>query len=248
MHRHRRRCLDRDEGCLECQIFGRGRNGSHLPPPAQIRTCGITKRMRATLKEIRAQLHKRRHEPVPVIGQWLSRLFRGYCNYYHVPGNTRRLDAFRREVIGAWRHALKRRSQRGHRSRAESVESAGCAGRTTQVTKACSFACAVSAQRDLSRTRQHPMPLRLPAPADRRGRQREAGLHAGRVHRRAARAWEMGLPAVRNTDPGTGAGPSNRQGHPDRRSAGSRDGGQIRRPLCVTNTTSVAEWRVVVLY
>ncbi|MDN4548017.1 RNA-directed DNA polymerase [Pseudomonas sp. C32] len=72
----------------------------------------IGKRMRATLKEIRAQLHKRRHEPVPVIGQWFNRLFRGYCNYYHVPGNTRRLDAFRREIIGAWRHALKRRSQR----------------------------------------------------------------------------------------------------------------------------------------
>jgi RNA-directed DNA polymerase len=72
----------------------------------------ISKRMRTTLTEIRAQLHKRRHEPVSVIGQWLSRLFRGYCNYYHVPGNSRRLDAFRREIIGAWRHALKRRSQR----------------------------------------------------------------------------------------------------------------------------------------
>lgn len=56
----------------------------------------ISKRMRAMLKEIRAQLHRSRHEPVPVIGQWLSQLFRGYCNYYHVPGNTRRLDAFRR--------------------------------------------------------------------------------------------------------------------------------------------------------
>lgn len=63
----------------------------------------IAKRMRATLKEIRRQLHKRRHEPVPVIGKWLNRLFTGYCNYYHVPGNTKRLDAFRREVIGAWR-------------------------------------------------------------------------------------------------------------------------------------------------
>lgn len=72
----------------------------------------IAKRMRATIKEIRAQLHKRRHEPVPVIGHWLSRLFKGYCNYYHVPGNTRRLDGFRREIIDAWRHALKRRSQR----------------------------------------------------------------------------------------------------------------------------------------
>jgi len=77
-----------------------------------VRRVTIAKRMRTTIREIRAQLHKRRHEPVPVIGQWLSRLFKGYCNYYHVPGNTRRLDAFRREVIGAWRHALKRRSQR----------------------------------------------------------------------------------------------------------------------------------------
>jgi group II intron reverse transcriptase/maturase len=77
-----------------------------------VRRVTIAKRMRATIREIRVQLHKRRHEPVPVIGQWLSRLFKGYCNYYHVPGNTRRLDAFRREMIGAWRHALKRRSQR----------------------------------------------------------------------------------------------------------------------------------------
>lgn len=73
----------------------------------------IGERTRATLKEIRAQLHKRRHEPVAVIGQWLGRLFGGYCNYYHIPGNTRRLDAFRHEIIGGgWRHVLKRRSQR----------------------------------------------------------------------------------------------------------------------------------------
>jgi RNA-directed DNA polymerase len=77
----------------------------------------FAKRMRATIKVIPAQLHKRRHESVPVIGQWLSRLFKGYCNYYHVPGNTRRLDAFRRQVIDAWRHALKRRSQRHRMSR-----------------------------------------------------------------------------------------------------------------------------------
>lgn len=68
--------------------------------------------MRATLQEIRGQLYKRRHEPVAVIGKWLNRLSTGYCNYYHLPGNTKRLDAFRREVIDAWRHALKRRSQR----------------------------------------------------------------------------------------------------------------------------------------
>jgi hypothetical protein len=58
-----------------------------------------------------------KHEALLAVGvvygaDTLNRLFRGYCNYYHVPGNTRRLDAFRREIIGAWRHALKRRSQR----------------------------------------------------------------------------------------------------------------------------------------
>lgn len=72
----------------------------------------ISKRMRGTLKEIRAQLYKRSNEPAPVIGQWLRRLFRGYCNDYHVPGNTPRLDAFRWEIVSVWRHALKRRSQR----------------------------------------------------------------------------------------------------------------------------------------
>ncbi len=39
---------------------------------------------------------------------------------------------------------------------------------------------------------------------------------------------EVGLPPVRNADPSTGAGPGDRQGHPDRRPAGACDGGQIR--------------------
>lgn len=36
------------------------------------------------------------------------------------------------------------------------------------------------------------------------------------------------LPPVRNTDPSTGAGSGDRQGHPDRRPAGACDGSQIR--------------------
>lgn len=65
-----------------------------------VRRVTIAKRMRTTIREIRAQLHKRRHEPVPVIGQWSSRLFKGYCNYYHVPGNTRRSMMFRCRYFG----------------------------------------------------------------------------------------------------------------------------------------------------
>ena len=70
------------------------------------------KRMRAKLKAIREDLHRRRHLPVPVQGQWIEDVVRGYFAYYAVPTNTARLDGFRSEVVGAWFHALRRRSQR----------------------------------------------------------------------------------------------------------------------------------------
>ncbi len=59
----------------------------------------------------------------------------------------------------------------------------------------------------------------------------EAGLHAGRVYCRATCTWKMGLPSVRNTDPGAGASAGYRQRNPDRRPAGPRHGGQVCRSL-----------------
>jgi group II intron reverse transcriptase/maturase len=70
------------------------------------------KRMRATLTAIRETLHRRRHEPVPIIGAWLTRVLSGYFEYHAVPTNLKRLEGFRTEVCRAWRHALLRRSQR----------------------------------------------------------------------------------------------------------------------------------------
>ncbi len=70
------------------------------------------KRMRATLTAIRAKLHQRRHEPVPLVGAWLRRVLNGYFAYHAVPTNLLRLEGFRSEVCRAWRHALLRRSQR----------------------------------------------------------------------------------------------------------------------------------------
>jgi group II intron reverse transcriptase/maturase len=72
----------------------------------------VKKRMRATLAVIRETLMRRRHEPVPVVGKWLSRVIRGYLNYHAVPGNMHRLSGFLSEVCRSWRHALLRRSQR----------------------------------------------------------------------------------------------------------------------------------------
>ena len=70
------------------------------------------KRMRATLTVIREKLYQRRHEAVPIVGQWLQRVLNGYFQYHSVPTNLLRLSGFRDEVCRAWRHALLRRSQR----------------------------------------------------------------------------------------------------------------------------------------
>lgn len=72
----------------------------------------VKKRMRATLEAIRLELMRRRHHPVPVVGKWLRTVVQGYFAYYAVPTNLYRLGSFRSEVCRAWRHALKRRSQR----------------------------------------------------------------------------------------------------------------------------------------
>ena len=72
-----------------------------------------TKRMRATLVAVRQTLNRRRHEPIPVIGQWLRRVLQGYLNYHAVPGNVNRLGRFRLEVGRSWMRALRRRGQHG---------------------------------------------------------------------------------------------------------------------------------------
>jgi len=72
----------------------------------------IKKRMQATLAAIRKALMRRRHEPIPIVGEWLGEVTRGYLAYYAVPGNYGAMYRFLSEVARAWRHALMRRSQR----------------------------------------------------------------------------------------------------------------------------------------
>jgi len=71
------------------------------------------KRLRAKIRDIRQQLLWHRHAPIPEHGSWLRRVLQGYFNYHGVPGNTRALQALRRETGRAWLRALRRRSQRG---------------------------------------------------------------------------------------------------------------------------------------
>jgi group II intron reverse transcriptase/maturase len=73
----------------------------------------IAKRLRNKIMEVRVELKKRRHKPVPELSKWLRSVVRGHFNYYGVPGNRKALDAFRTQVIRAWLFALRRRSQKG---------------------------------------------------------------------------------------------------------------------------------------
>jgi RNA-directed DNA polymerase len=68
--------------------------------------------MRAKLREVNDQLKRRRHQPIPVQGQWLRSLVQGHLAYYAVPGNTDTVAAFRDQVTRHWYQALRRRSQR----------------------------------------------------------------------------------------------------------------------------------------
>src|SRR5258707_1553907 len=70
-------------------------------------------RLRAKLKEVKAELQRRRHDPVPEVGQWLGSVVRGHCQYYGIPGNWRPIARFRDEVSRHWHRALSRRSQKG---------------------------------------------------------------------------------------------------------------------------------------
>ncbi len=72
----------------------------------------MAKRMRAKLKQVRAELMRRRHLPIPEQGRWLASVVRGHANYYAVPGNIDAVMQFRTQVTRAWLKALRRRSQR----------------------------------------------------------------------------------------------------------------------------------------
>ncbi len=77
-----------------------------------LRRITISKRMRAKLVEVKDQLKRRRHQPVPEQGKWLASVVRGHFAYYAVPGNSHAIRAFREQVTRHWCTALRRRSQR----------------------------------------------------------------------------------------------------------------------------------------
>lgn len=97
-------------------ICGMGKNGSFW-----LRRQTDSKRVRAKLKQVRDQLKRRRHLPIPVQGRWLGSVVRGHLAYYAAPGNSRAISGFHRQVGRQWLWTLRRRSQR-HRLTWERME------------------------------------------------------------------------------------------------------------------------------
>ena len=89
-------------------ICGRSRSGKFL-----VKRKSRRDRMRGRLKDIKEELRRRRHQPIPEQGKWLTQVVRGYFAYHAVPTNSASIRAFRHYVVDLWRRSLSRRSQRG---------------------------------------------------------------------------------------------------------------------------------------
>ena len=89
-------------------ICGKKRNGRFTVLRQTMR-----KRVRAKLREVKAELRRRWHDPIPRVGAWLRTVVGGHIRYYGVPMNGWALYMFRWQVGWLWRRALARRSHKG---------------------------------------------------------------------------------------------------------------------------------------
>src|SRR5712691_6917986 len=71
----------------------------------------IRKRLQAKLNEVKVELRRRMHHPIPEVGQWLRSVVAGHNRYYGVPMNDHALHLFRIQVGRLWHRTLLRRSQ-----------------------------------------------------------------------------------------------------------------------------------------
>ncbi len=69
-------------------------------------------RMKAKLQEVKWELRRRMHQPIPEQGKWLRQVVTGFFAYRAVPTNFVALEAFRLHTTRIWRRVLRRRSQK----------------------------------------------------------------------------------------------------------------------------------------
>src|SRR5271169_5718197 len=73
----------------------------------------VRKRMQAKLQQVKIELWRRMHDPVPEVGKWLKSVVGGHFRYFGVPGNGHAMAHFRFTVSNLWHRTLCRRSQKG---------------------------------------------------------------------------------------------------------------------------------------
>src|SRR5215510_7137603 len=78
----------------------------------QLRRKSRRDRMRAKLSQVKENLRRRMHQPIPEQGSWLAQVIRGYFAYHAVPLNYPALSAFRYHIKRLWLRTLRRRGQR----------------------------------------------------------------------------------------------------------------------------------------
>jgi len=74
-------------------ICGKSKQGKFLLCRKSRRGC-----VSAKLQEIKEELQRRRHLPIPEQGKWLGQVVRGFFAYYAVPTNCYALVAFHHHV------------------------------------------------------------------------------------------------------------------------------------------------------
>ena len=72
----------------------------------------MRKRLQAKLGQVKTELRRRLHDPVPEVGSWLRSVVGGHLRYYGVPTNSRALRLFRLRVGRLWYRSMRRRSQK----------------------------------------------------------------------------------------------------------------------------------------
>ena len=72
----------------------------------------MRERLQAKLGQVKTELRRRLHDPVPEVGSWLRSVVGGHLRYYGVPTNSRALRLFRLRVGRLWYRSMRRRSQK----------------------------------------------------------------------------------------------------------------------------------------
>lgn len=93
-------------GCTH--VCGQSRTGQF-----RVERRAMAQRLRAQRAESKAELRRRRPQPVPEQGAWWRSVLVGHDHYEGVPRNIKALPRFQKEVLRLWQRSLSRRSQKG---------------------------------------------------------------------------------------------------------------------------------------